>query len=235
MIVSQKYKFIYLKTIKTASTSIENALSAICGPEDIITPTAPRFMKFRPNQRAQNYRLDHPAVPSRPWIKRLLGRPERYHHPSVGYYEHMPAWRVKTYIGDDIWNSYYKFTFERNPWDRQVSFYHFRVPDKQKGYTFDQFLANRSRAFVDNWGIYTIENDVCVDFLGKFENLAVDFQKVIDRLGLPPELSLPKVNRSSKCDQEGSYRSIYTDRTRELVAGWYANEIKLLDYTFWHS
>jgi len=33
---------------------------------------------------------------------------ERYHHPSVGYYEHMPAWRVKTYLGDEIWNSYFK-------------------------------------------------------------------------------------------------------------------------------
>jgi hypothetical protein len=232
MVVSHKYKFIYLKTIKTASTSMENALSVICGPDDIITPTSPRFMKLRPGQRAQNYHLDHPAVPKRALLKRLLGRPERYYHPSVGYYEHMPAWRVKTYIGDKIWNSYYKFTFERNPWDRQVSFYHFRCPDKQKRLTFDQFMEKRSRALVDNWGIYTLEDSVCVDFLGRFENLADDFQTVIDRLGLPSELSLPKVNKSSKCDQAGSYRSFYTDHTRELIADWYGKEINLLNYAF---
>lgn len=232
MILSHKYKFIYLKTIKTASTSIENALCAICGPDDIVTPAAPRFMKLRPGQLAQNYRLEHPAVPKRPLLKRLLGRPERYFHPSVGYYEHMPAWRVKAYIGDDIWNSYYKFTFERNPWDRQVSFYHFRCRDRNKNLTFDQFLKNRDRAFVDNWGIYTLDSSPCVDFLGRFENLADDFQHVINHLGLPAELALPKVNTSSSPDEKGGYRPFYTDWSREQVAGWYANEIKLLGYTF---
>lgn len=232
MIVSHKYKFIYLKTIKTASTSMENALSAICGPDDIITPTAPRFMKLRPGQRAQNYRLDHPTVPKRPLLKRLLGRPERYYHPSVGYYEHMPAWRVKTYIGDDIWNRYHKFTFERNPWDRQVSFYHFRSRDRDKNLTFEQFLKNRDRALVDNWGIYTLDGAPCVDFLGRFENLADDFQHVIDHLGLPPELALPRVNKSSGPDEKGGYRPFYSDWSRERVASWYADEIQLLNYTF---
>ncbi len=232
MIVSHKYKFIYLKTIKTASTSMENALCRICGPDDIITPAAPRFMKLREGQRAQHYRIDHPAVPKRPWLKRLLGRPERYHHPSVGYYEHMPAWRVKTYLGDELWNSYYKFTFERNPWDRQVSFFHFRVRDRKKNLTFDEFLKKRDRAFVDNWGIYTIDGKVCVDFLGKYENLGPDFQKVIDHLGLPSDLSLPEVNRSSSPKKEGGYREVYSDWSRERVAEWYAPEIKLLDYTF---
>ncbi len=232
MIVSHKYKFIYLKTIKTASTSMENALCAICGPDDIVTPTAPRFMKLRANQLAQNYRLSHPAVPRRPLLKRLLRRPERYFHPSVGYYEHMPAWRVKAYLGDDIWNSYYKFTFERNPWDRQVSFYHFRSHDRNKNLTFDQFLKNKVRALVDNWGIYAIDGAVSVDFLGKFENLAADFQHVIDHLGLPSELSLPKVNSSSNPEKEGAYRSFYSGWSRELVNDWYANEIKLLNYSF---
>lgn len=38
MIVSHKYKFIFIKTAKTAGTSTEIALSRICGPDDIITP-----------------------------------------------------------------------------------------------------------------------------------------------------------------------------------------------------
>lgn len=232
MIVSHKYKFIYLKTIKTASTSIENALSAICGPDDIITPAAQRFMVLRPGQRAQNYRLSHPAVPKRPLIKRLLRRPERYFHPSVGYYEHMPAWRVKTYLGDEIWDQYYKFTFERNPWDRQVSFYHFRVRDRNKKTSFEDFLMNRRKAFVDNWGIYTIDRSVCVDFLGRFENLAVDFQQVMDHLGLPASVTLPEVNVSSSPRKKFGYRTYYTDALRERIGEWYAPEIKLLDYTF---
>src|SRR5690554_5738319 len=38
MIVSHRHKFIFIKTKKTAGTSIELALRQICGPEDIISP-----------------------------------------------------------------------------------------------------------------------------------------------------------------------------------------------------
>ena len=54
-------------------------------------------MAHRSGVKAQNYELDHPMVPKRRWYKRLLRRPVRYYHPSVGYYEHIPAWRVRAY------------------------------------------------------------------------------------------------------------------------------------------
>ena len=37
MIISHRHRFIFLKTIKTAGTSIEIALSKHCGPKDTIT------------------------------------------------------------------------------------------------------------------------------------------------------------------------------------------------------
>ena len=37
MIISHKHKFIFLKTIKTAGTSIQAALEEHCGKDDIIT------------------------------------------------------------------------------------------------------------------------------------------------------------------------------------------------------
>jgi len=40
MIVSHKYKYIFLKTNKTAGTSVEIALSSYCGDEDIIAGIA---------------------------------------------------------------------------------------------------------------------------------------------------------------------------------------------------
>src|ERR1044072_9375465 len=40
MIVSHEHKFIFLKTKKTAGTSIELALSALCDERDVITPLA---------------------------------------------------------------------------------------------------------------------------------------------------------------------------------------------------
>jgi hypothetical protein len=37
VILSHQYRFIYIRCRKTASTSIELALSRICGPDDILS------------------------------------------------------------------------------------------------------------------------------------------------------------------------------------------------------
>lgn len=232
MILSHKHKFIFLKTIKTAGTSIESALSEICGPDDIITPFSPENDEFRNGRAPQNYRLNHPLVPKRPLLRRLLRRPERYYHTSVGFYEHMPAWRVKAYVGDDIWNSYFKFAFERNPWDRQLSYYYYKTRKLNRRPSFQSFMRNRRKAFVENFSLYTIDSDIAVDFLGRYENLNADFQTALERIGVTAPLELPKANISSNRDKESAYQSQYDDRLKALVEDWYKSEIDALNYTF---
>lgn len=229
MIISHKHKFIFLKTMKTAGTSIEAALSDICGPDDIITPYSPENESFRTGRAPQNYRLNHPLVPKRPLWRRLLRRPERYYHTSVGYYEHMPAWRVKAYVGDDIWNGYFKFAFERNPWDRQVSYYFYKTRKRNPRPSFAAFMRNRRKAFVDNFDIYSIDGDIAVDFLGRYENLDADFQEALKQTGVETPVTLPKANVSSG---RGDYHELYDDALRTQVKAWYAPEIEALGYQF---
>ena len=95
MIVSHKHKFIFIKTKKTAGTAIEAALSELCGPQDVITPFREESEQDRKGLSPQNYRIEHPLKPKRSFLRKLLMRPERYYHQSVGFYEHMPAWRVR--------------------------------------------------------------------------------------------------------------------------------------------
>ncbi len=237
MIVSHAHKFIFIKTQKTAGTSIEVALSQICGPDDIITPIQTWLEGERSDRRGpQNWRLDHPLVPKRPWWKDLIGRPERHYHPSVGYYDHMPAWRVKAYLGDAVWNSYFKFAFERNPWDRQVSWYTYKTKSKaaDKKPSFEAFLSDRRRAFVDNYDLYTIDDAVALDFVGRYEDLEGGFREAMEAAGLSAEqreaIQLPRVNVSK--NKRADYRSHYTDATRAIVRDWYAREIEHFGYTY---
>ena len=232
MIVSHKHKFIYLKTIKTASSSMEIALSQLLGPDDIITPARPDLESQREQGvGGQNYRLDHPDVPKRPLWRRVLGRPERYYHPTVGYYEHMPGWRVRKYVGEEIWNSYYKFAFERNPWDRQVSFYFYKTRGKDNPQSFEQFLKRKDKAYVGNYDIYAIDGEIAVDFVGLYENVDKDFQKTLQDIGIKEKLSLPKANVSKK-KGDATYRQFFTDDTRDMMAEWYAPEIAKFGYKF---
>jgi len=231
MILSHAHKFIYIKTYKTGSTSVEAALSGSCGPDDVITEASEQLRGVR-QKPAQNYRLSHPAVPRRPLMKRLLGRPERHYHPSVGYYEHMPAWRVRTYVGEDVWRSYYKFSFERNPWDRQVSWYHYKTKSTtdDKKPSFAEFNSDRRRAYVENWDLYTIDGEIALDYIGRYETLADDFAHVLERIGLDGRVELPRTNVSR--GRDGSYRDRYDDRSRALVDTWYAPEIRHFGYSF---
>lgn len=229
MIISHQHRFIFLKTVRTASSSMEILLSHYCGPDDVITPARADLSA----QRAiagQNYRFEGPLVPKRPLWRRILRRPERYYHPTVGFYEHMPAWRVRAYVGEETWRSYYKFAFVRNPWDRQVSFYFYKTRSENPRRSFEQFMSNRKRAWVQSRELYTINDRLAVDFLGRYENLEADFAKVLADIGLPQDSSLPKANASAK--PRNRYCEFYSDRMRDMVADWYAQEIAELGYTF---
>ncbi|HUU67665.1 MAG TPA: sulfotransferase family 2 domain-containing protein [Methyloceanibacter sp.] len=232
MIVSHKHKFIFLKTKKTAGTAIESALSELCGPDDVITPYREESEGDRKGLPPQNYRIEHPAKPRRSLWRRLMRRPERYYHQTVGFYEHMPAERVRAYVGEDVWRDYYKFAFDRNPWDRQVSWYLYKTKSKRTRPSFETFMSSRRRAYVDNHEIYMPDGELAVDFLGRYENLEEDLNKALEAAGVTQQISVPKVNVTPNKDGARDYRSYYSPELRELVAAWYAPEIELLGYAY---
>jgi hypothetical protein len=172
MIVSREHKFIFLKTKKTAGTSVELALSQI-------TPISPNDEPFRANGRApQNWRVHGWWRSPRPLFYRrwLKVGPQDY-----GFYNHMPAKEARALLNDNkIWRSYFKFAFDRNPWDRQVSAYHYRYRNAQNLPPFSAYMRRRRRVWVNNYEIYSIDGDVCADFVGRFENLAADFRKGVE-------------------------------------------------------
>jgi hypothetical protein len=90
-------------------------------------------------------------------------------------------------------------------------------------------LVHRVR--LDNWGLYAIDGRIAVDRVLRYENIADEFAELCAQLGIARDIRVPEVNRSSRTDR-GFYRHYYTDRTRDLVARWYPNEIAAFGYEF---
>ena len=229
MIVSHEHRFIFLKTKKTAGTSVELALTELCGPDDVITPLTKIDEARRIGARgAQNWRLHGWWGSPRPLLKR---RWFKFSAADYGFYNHMPAAEARALVDDKVWRSYFKFAFDRNPWDRQVSFYHHRYRNKKVPPSFACFMHDDARARIDNYDIYSIDGGVAVDFVGRYESLKEDLKTTLDRLGLCLKTELPRAKATFRPTNR-LYRNYYDDDTRAIVARWYAREIELLDYEF---
>ncbi len=230
MIISHKHKYIFLKTNKTAGTSIEIALSKSCGKDDIITHISPEDELTRSKLGArgpQNFGAPYGEYGFYDWARLLIRR-----RSKLRYYNHMNATQVNGLIGDEIWNSYFKFCFERNPWDRVVSLYFFRHPSGS-GPSLTEFiesdepLALKQRGF----GIYSIDGKVVVDKVCRFENIAGEMEEVRKQLGIPEELDLPRAKSRFRKDKR-SYRDILDQEQREKIAELFRDEIEYLGYEF---
>jgi hypothetical protein len=208
MIVSHAHRFVFLKTRKTAGTSVEIALSRHCGPDDIITPLVEEDEKLRlecGGRGAQNY---------------------------DGARSHMPAYRVRDLIGRKAWRSYFKFTVERNPWDTAVSGYAwtYRQAEDRERLPFSTFVAEVLPEKRTNAGIYHIGPRLAVDKVCRYEQLDEEMAKVWAHLGLPGAPDLPRAKSGLRDARH--YRDYYTPADVEAVRALYAKLIDEFDYEF---
>ena len=100
MIISHTHKYIFIKSLKTAGTSLEAALSHYCSGDDMVTPLDDYW--FNRDERGQ-------------WIHSAMN--------AEGFFQHDSAAEVKRKLDPQVWSNYLKFTIVRNPWDRVVSLF----------------------------------------------------------------------------------------------------------------
>ena len=204
MLISHKFKFIFIRIPKTASTSIQYTLGKICTENDIVTPINDPPI------------LDHKA------------------RNNEGFEQHIAASQIKNKIPEDVWNNYFKFCFERNPYDKMVSMYWYRLHTKKIQGSFKEFCLNCEKGiykFPNSSILYLINDKIAVDFIGRYEFLNDDFQKICNRIGLPFKLELTKL-KSQIRRKDIHYSAYYDSETKEIVRNHYSKEIKLLGYKF---
>ena len=207
MLMSRKHNFIFIHIYKNAGTSITSALKPYAG--NIFHRNLGRFL----------HKLDIPT--------------DLDIHP---FYDHVKAHEIIEKIGEEEFKSYFTFAIVRNPWDWQVSLYKYMLKEKTHYQhnlirslgSFDEYIKWRCGNEVEFQKdfIYSNNNKILVDFVGRMENLDHDFKTICSRIGITA--SLPKLNVSNT----KPYQQYYTDETIDLVGITYKPDIDCFNYEF---
>ena len=229
MIISHKHKFIFIKTLKTAGTSIEVFLSKHCGEDDIVTPINPMIEGHNPcNYKGLwnpiNELIQHNAIHFKTTFNDLKHRRK--------FYNHISARKVMCRVSNEIWNSYFKFCVERNPWDKALSHYHMLNTRWEGGdLTFDQCIERKMLPI--NYRNYTDKNDkILVDKVLKYEFLNEGLSGIFKELNIPFEGDLGIRAKSEYRKDRRPYQEVYTRKQKEFIEKAFSKEIEMHGYSF---
>ena len=167
MIISHKFKFIFVKTMKTAGTSIEVDFNKFLGVKDIATPILPKVKGHKPLNFEES-------------------------KSGITLFNHLSASNIKQYIGEKIFDDYFVFCVEREPVDKCISHYSMlkNSPNhnkRTKKLSFEQYIYDRK---------FPIDSDKYTDSLGNlivnrilhYENLQKELIDIEKELGFKPIL-----------------------------------------------
>jgi hypothetical protein len=159
------------------------------------------------------------------------------HYRNKRFRPHTSARQVQRQLPRDVFDNMFKFGFVRNPWERVISYYHYvlRHPNHKRHKrarslggvdSFVQWACAAGKMYSQADMLVDDQDNLLVDYVGRFESLSDDFQRVCDRLQI--SVTLPHVNKSNY----GDYRSYYNPRTRQVVAETCRKDIEFFGYSF---
>ena len=136
--------------------------------------------------------------------------------------------------------SYFKFSFVRNPWDIVISNYldegSYSSSKPGKGGEIGYHCGKSLKYFLDHYqpishehgdGLLDYFNPEQMDFVGRFETRAKDLEYISSKIGIKINSNVHKRNSGKKY-----YTEYYDDVTREIVAERYAQDIEYFGYKF---
>lgn len=130
MILSVRHKFVFIKGMKVAGTSVEMALAPLCGPQDIITPISPidELARMLRGGRAQNYSTSRALEAD--WLQKIAqanrSELETIPQPPPVFYNHMSLFEVSSKYPQPL-NGFRFIGIERSPYAKVISWANMRL------------------------------------------------------------------------------------------------------------
>lgn len=207
MIVSHRHRFIFFAVPKTATHTIRQALREHKGPED--------------------------------WEQQVLFGTQSLPIPEIARIQHghVSVQQIRPHLDPDIWGSYFKFGFVRNPFDRFISTCFFlNRGNEQFADQADSFMRQalsiprfRQRVLVRQQILQLSDEsgEVALDFVGRYETLQQSYDEICERIGIPTT-DLARKNPS----KHAAYTEYYDDELRGIVGEFYKDDLRVFDYGF---
>ncbi|MEM9423071.1 MAG: sulfotransferase family 2 domain-containing protein, partial [Pseudomonadota bacterium] len=218
------HKFIFLKTKKTAGTSIEMYFQDYCVPPEL-----------RAELAATGASTQTQGVESQHGIVAYRGPRD----PEQKLYNHMSAAEVRAYA-PDLFENYFKFTVVRNPYDKVVSFFWHRNRKREElknpdfetvRYEFKKWLKAVGVRPRDR-SVYSIDGNLVVDYCIRYESLMEGLEHVCRVTGIPYEPDRLGTFKGGYHAVSRPYQDYYDDETREMVRKFFAPDLSRFGYAF---
>ncbi len=220
MLVSHKYEFIYIKTRKTASTSIEGLLEPLCAPAGHVPSHVQPFLSS-----------EYGIIAGRAGAEK----------PDDPLTAHSPAQRILNTLGRKTFRSYQKIYAIRDPYDKVVSWFWHVMPQEFRDELQDDFTATRTlfRTWLLMRPVLPVDNQFYVTSLGRFkafriryEHMHEDLEELAALLDMPIDLAkLPRWKTTTRSHRGAPVEAYYDDDTRAVVRKEFARDFEKFGYS----
>lgn len=255
--------FLFLKSMKTAGSSIEYGIIKALNESKrkFSYSTAHEIKKLNLELNYRNFLINIGGKEKRvsinnKYIRSIINKLYRLNiFKKTVITEHMPAESLKKLIGEEEWESLFKVTSIRNPWEVLTSYYRWNIsgrngmgsPIEGKDISFEEFLnivilrqgkeeiVNRMKpAKVLLYPYIYMDGDLVCDYHIRMESLEKDFYLLMrDKLNLEnAKLPHHKSTKKKVHPKRNSYRDYYNKKTKMIVAEYFDKYINDFDYEF---
>ncbi|MCF6305681.1 MAG: sulfotransferase family protein [Rhodobacteraceae bacterium] len=210
VLVSYPHRFIFIKTSKTAGTSVEMALEHACAPDGhVAVEKTPALMS---EQGIIGSRIWPIELPPQPALEKGM------------WYNHKSAKEIRDDLGVERFARYLKITTVRNPFDRCVSAFHWlRKPETTKAGTFAE-LRQKFQEFIlaEKWKTdkhnALIKGEFIIDRSLRFETLKSDLTELAKDLKIAVNINaMPHVKSTHETRKDYAVADYYNQACIDVV------------------